>query len=313
MSLEAVAQKAYQAWSITLVETGRELHGPCPFCGTGKDRFIVWPEGNYWCRVCEAGGRVPGTGSGPMGRDTLRAVLSEKRAKQDARLREWQAYQDGYKDGHREGSRTGYIAGYHAAMKDASLRAYWLGEGITDESIERYQLGYCAQRTFEGEDRTTFTSPAYTLPHYDPVSLELVNCQYRILDLPDNAGGKYRQEPGLPPAAFYTLPKVVTGSAIVVEGGKKAIVLSQVAERRIQTVGLPGITPAEELYLGLEGFDVLWLWLDPGPGRERAVERAQDYLGDRVRVVVSPAKPDDAFVRYGLTKADLRQYLAQAR
>ena len=33
-----------------------ELAGPCPFCGEGDDRFIVRPDGSYWCRVCEKGG-----------------------------------------------------------------------------------------------------------------------------------------------------------------------------------------------------------------------------------------------------------------
>jgi DNA primase len=36
---------------------GGEFAGPCPFCGTGNDRFNVWPtplHGNprYWCRQC---------------------------------------------------------------------------------------------------------------------------------------------------------------------------------------------------------------------------------------------------------------------
>lgn len=30
-----------------------EYTGPCPFCGTGDDRFQIWPKtGRYWCRVC---------------------------------------------------------------------------------------------------------------------------------------------------------------------------------------------------------------------------------------------------------------------
>lgn len=303
MGLENIAHKAYQAWAITLIEAGRELHGPCPFCGTGKDRFIVWPEGNYFCRVCESTGRVPGTGTGPLGRDTLREVITAKRAKQAARLSEWQ-----------KGYKAGFVEGYHQAMKDATLRAYWLSEGITDESIERYQLGYCEGRTFEGEGGRTFSSPAYTLPHIDPKTLQLVNCQYRIMSLPPGGGGKYRQEPGLPPASFYTLPKVVDGpGAVVVEGGKKAIVISQLVERRLQVVGWPGAVPSEELYLELEGFDVVWLIMDPGPSRRKAEDRAKDYLKDRIRIVSLPVKPDDAVVQYGYSLGDFRELLSQAR
>lgn len=308
MGLESVSQKVYQAWSITMVESGRELHGPCPFCGTGKDRFIVWPEGNYFCRVCENTGRVPGTGSGPLGRDTLRQVITAKRVKQAKRLSDWQ-----------QGHREGFIEGYQKAMGDVQ-RDYWHAEGITDESIQRYGLGYCPERTFEGEGGQTFRSPAYTLPHVDPRTLQLVNCQYRIIDLPPGGGGKYRQEPGLPPASFWTLPKVVEGpGAVVVEGGKKAIVLSQLVNRRLQVIGLPGATPPEELYLELEGFDVLWFIFDPGKGQEHSIARAKaetrakDYLRDRVRIVSIPVKPDDAVVQYGYTVADFRELLAQAR
>lgn len=40
---------------------GGEWAGPCPFCGTGDDRFRVWPDhpdgrGRYWCRVCDRHG-----------------------------------------------------------------------------------------------------------------------------------------------------------------------------------------------------------------------------------------------------------------
>lgn len=33
----------------------RELAGPCPFCG-GEDRFLVFDDRRYWCRVCEKRG-----------------------------------------------------------------------------------------------------------------------------------------------------------------------------------------------------------------------------------------------------------------
>jgi DNA primase len=45
--------------------TANEYAGPCPFCGTGKDRFRVWPHhmsrggasgGRYWCRQCGKNG-----------------------------------------------------------------------------------------------------------------------------------------------------------------------------------------------------------------------------------------------------------------
>ena len=45
---------------VPLTKRGAEFHGPCPFCGEGYDRFIVWPEqdetGRYWCRQCNRKG-----------------------------------------------------------------------------------------------------------------------------------------------------------------------------------------------------------------------------------------------------------------
>lgn len=44
-----------------------ELKGECPWCGEGRDRFIVWPTrlnymnvvaGSFWCRVCEKRGNA---------------------------------------------------------------------------------------------------------------------------------------------------------------------------------------------------------------------------------------------------------------
>lgn len=36
---------------------GGEYVGPCPRCGTGTDRFHVWPDkGRYWCRRCSISG-----------------------------------------------------------------------------------------------------------------------------------------------------------------------------------------------------------------------------------------------------------------
>lgn len=38
---------------------GGEYAGPCPFCGTGEDRFRIWPYGakpTYWCRKCDKRG-----------------------------------------------------------------------------------------------------------------------------------------------------------------------------------------------------------------------------------------------------------------
>ena len=50
---------AYISLDVPLKRQGHEYHGPCPFCGRGVDRFVVWPENwRWWCRRCEAKGNL---------------------------------------------------------------------------------------------------------------------------------------------------------------------------------------------------------------------------------------------------------------
>lgn len=43
--------------TVPLKRSGQEYHGPCPFCGQGKDRLFVRPEAGRWaCRHCGAKG-----------------------------------------------------------------------------------------------------------------------------------------------------------------------------------------------------------------------------------------------------------------
>jgi Toprim domain/CHC2 zinc finger len=47
-------------WSgVKLKKEGHTLVGPCPICGKGDDRFIVWPKSNRWhCRWCQESGDI---------------------------------------------------------------------------------------------------------------------------------------------------------------------------------------------------------------------------------------------------------------
>jgi hypothetical protein len=45
-------------YGADLRRQGRELVGPCPACGTGRDRFSINPENSLFnCRICRRGGR----------------------------------------------------------------------------------------------------------------------------------------------------------------------------------------------------------------------------------------------------------------
>lgn len=51
----------YESSGLTVARDGRtELHGPCPGCGDGDDRFVIFlgPHERFWCRQCQARGDV---------------------------------------------------------------------------------------------------------------------------------------------------------------------------------------------------------------------------------------------------------------
>jgi hypothetical protein len=298
-TLATIESHCFNLWGIRLFPKGNELHGPCPFCGQAKtDGFMVWPEGNYYCRKCDRRGRVPGLGeTDPSAVSQAKLV---KRQRQARALTEWQ-----------HGFKAGYIKGWHEAMLAQHL-AHWLQRGITTENVQRYMLGYVPDRVFEGKDHAPFHSDAYTIPHTHPLTGELTNCQYRLMHLPVGENGKYRQEPGLPPASFFT-KRTLGGPAVVVEGGVKAIVIRQLLQAKLQVVGLPGIQPAEALLEQLSQFDLLWWVMDPGPNRADSYARARGLLGQRVKYVELPVKPDDGVVEYGMDLTSFKAYLLQAR
>lgn len=304
-----IIQEANRRWGLQPKKTGREYHSPCPFCRAGKDRFIIWPNGGYWCRVCNETGfvidRRRDKFKDPTDWAANKAAFLEELQKQEdqkqKKLTDWQA-----------GFNAGYIQGWHDAMS-ADQRKYWKKEGIPDWAIDYYNLGFIGDKRFRGEGEDSFfTSPAYTIPIRSPKDWRIVNIQYRILNVPDDSG-KYRQEDGIPQASFFARPAVTEGDAIVLEGSKKAIVVYEKTGKRFQVVGMPGMTPHSRIFKQLMSFERIYLALDPGEGYSKAVERAAREMHPRVRVMDLPAKPDDCFVRYGLDMSCWQAYMDQAR
>lgn len=304
-----VISGAYMRWGITPKRTGKEYHSPCPFCRTGKDRFVIWPNGGYWCRVCNETGFVIDRRRDkildPIERlklsNEFAASLADREAEKQAKLLVWQ-----------NGPEAARITGWHDAMTE-DQRAYWCKEGIPDWAIEYYSLGFLTHKRFMGEgEGAFFTSPAYTIPIRSPLDWKFVNVQYRLLKIPDDSG-KYRQEDGIPQASFFTRPSITSGEAIVLEGSKKAIVVFERTGKKHQVVGMPGMTPHSRIFKQLLGFEKIYLALDPGSGYSKAIERAARELHPRVRVMDLPCKPDDAFVKYGLDTSCWNAYMEQAR
>ncbi len=306
-SAEQLKTLAARRWGIALKGSGKELHGSCPHCMAGHDRFVVWTKGTTWCRVCQTNGWIEDNRLGwkpdPVAEEELRKWLAGQAAERRRELEQWQKAHD-----------AGYVQGWHDAMNEQNL-AFWRRQGIESWAVDYYGLGYCKDKTFMGPDGQMFHSPAYTIPIREPREWNLVNTQYRLAGPMADRAGKYRQEANIPAASFWAEQGKVDGAGLVVEGAKKSIVLFDFLEYRMQVVGLPGLTPAQSLIEDLKCFDRVFLLLDPstpGSHHERAVARFANVLGNKLRVASLGMKPDDA-VLAGLTKGQLRSVLGQAR
>jgi hypothetical protein len=300
VSDQNVQATAFRRWGVNPRRTGSEWHSACPFCGEGHDRFTIFKNGGFFCRVCGSKGWLNNDQTNwkpdPITIQQAKECTEQLERERQDRIATWQ-----------RGYRDGQVRSWHDAMSPEH-REYWRSQGIPDWAIDDYQLGFCSAKKIMTE-HGEITLPVYTIPVYQPTTHAIVNVQYRLLNPPPGIG-KYRQEYGLPSASFYAAEKV-DGEAIIVEGAKKAIVVFDTLERKVQVVGLPSNCPSVRLLRELESYRRLYLILDPHSHKQ--VERIARLLHSRVGVVTMPAKPDDAIVRHGLDKDGLHAYLKMAR
>ncbi len=300
VSDQYVQATAFRRWGLNPKRTASEWHSPCPFCGEGHNRFTIFKDGGFFCRVCGSKGWLNNDQNNwkpdPITTQQVKERTEQLERERQDRIAAWQ-----------RGCRDRQVRGWYDAMSPEH-REYWRSQGIPDWAIDAYQLGYCSAKKIMTE-HGEITLSVYTIPVYQPTTHAIVNVQYRLLNPPAGVG-KYRQEYGLPSASFYAAD-VVDGEAIIVEGAKKAIVVFHTLERKLQVVGLPSNSPGERLLRELECFRRLYLILDPHSHKQ--VERIARLLHPRVRIVTMPTKPDDAIVRHGLDKYGLYAYLKMAR
>lgn len=257
-----------------------EYSSVCPFCNQGKDRFRFWPEdGNYWCRRCGVKGFVVDSSKIGFSQEQYDAW---KRAEAERQEKERQQ-QLTTLDRIAQSSKADL---YHGQMAD---RSYWYTQGLTDETINRFKLGYTHQCP------TYPDSPSWTIPIY--YQGKLYNIRHRLARPGDS--GKYRPEmAGLPPAIFNADALNGPGWMIVlVEGEVKSLVLGQVG---FSAVGIPGANSFKPKWAKLfKDTTTIYIALDPGAEKESTeIGAILASEGIQVRVCQLPVKPDDFFVKY---------------
>ena len=194
---------------------------------------------------------------------------------------------------------------YHRNLT-ASTRELWYREGVYDEAIEMFLLGYAA------ECPTYHESPSRTIPIFGHDN-ELVNIRHRLLTPGDR--GKYRpQMSGLGTALFNA--SVLNTSherLLILEGEVKTIVLSQAGYIAVGVMGQNAKWQPE--WLGWLDVGQIIVCFDPGT-EERARELGRGFVERGFRdtgVAEFPLKPDDMIVRAGAGAKDIDAILQLAR
>jgi len=282
--------EAERRWGITYKRKRREAAGPCFQCG-GEDRFIIFENGGYWCRQCLCQGWVNELENGkPLSPEILAEIKrkQEERKEQD-RVRHLAATE-------RMAACKDHLK-YHRNMP-AEAFDYWLEQGITIESMSNYILGYCPSCPTDGR-------PSYTIPVINGNILR--NIRHRLIG---SDSDKYRPHMAGLGTQLFNMDLLTSGKrVIVVEGAKKAIILTQGG---FPAVAVMGKSIFKREWLPLFGrFSEVIVALDPD-ATESAYRLAALFDG-RGKVASFPTKPDDALVLYGAGAVDIEAILEQAR
>jgi len=163
---------------------------------------------------------------------------------------------------------------YHRNLTNAT-RELWFNEGVFDEAIDRFLLGYAA------ECPTYHESPSRTIPIFGHDNA-LVNIRHRLLQ--PGGRGKYRPQMSGLGSNLFNAP-ILNDSherLLVLEGEVKTMVLDQ--------AGFSAV--------GIMGQNAKW----------------QPEWGLRdVRVATFSLKPDDMIVQAGVGSAEIEAVLSLAR
>lgn len=273
-------------------KTATEYSSACPACG-GEDRFLFWPnEGNYLCRKCELKGFVSDGNTLSFDRESwLKWQEQEAQRKRQEEIKKLSLLD--------RLTQSGKAGLYHRQMLD---RSYWYGQGLSDATIDRFELGYC-QACPTAPDHASFTIPVY-------YQGKLYNLRHRLKDKDKD---KYRPEMAGLPSCIFNADALLSQDrlhwmTVLVEGEVKAMCLTQYG---FNAVGIPGANNFKEKWVNLfSGHQIIYVALDPEKEAEALkITLSLKAAGIQVRLCAFPVKPDDFLVKYGGTPKDFMHFL----
>lgn len=297
-----------------------EWHGPCPQCG-GRDRFVIftdrdYPSWNWFCRKCHPDHAWIDE-LNPNIREEWKSLPPEEierrhAAQVERARREIEEAKAMIERAERRLNEAEIWRRYHQQL-DERARQMWQRRGLPSEWVNYWELGW----TYSGQVYQGYETLSIPVWGYDR---KLNNLKHRLLGT-DVPGGKYRQEiRGIPAAPFICDPETKTGPLLLVEGEIKSMVAFVTWDAAgLQVIGIPGKNPSNEMLTTLEGFDPVYLLLDPDAyeaeyNRPAVVDGIADDLGrERVKMLRLSMKIDDAILAGALTKRGMVNLLRMAR
>jgi len=279
-------------------KTASEASSAWPFCHQGHDRFLIFADGGYWCRQCDTKGWLDEKDTKWDGLSATEKRLRLLEAEQSRARREREEMQRQITALEKMARCKDHLH-YHQSLTMDSLE-YWWSEGMSNESIDRYKLGFCSRCPTDFNGR-----PSYTIPVFGRDGETLVNIRHRLIDAP--GGDKYRPHiAGLPNFLFNAHFTQHPGESIIItEGEKKSIVLAQEDLPNVAIMGKRSFN--KEWIKWLEPFATVYVALDPDA--QESARRLAALFSGRGRVVRLPCKVDDMIVRYGASRDDVLDFL----
>ena len=318
--------------------SGRELSWLCPFHAEKSGSFKTTADpasahyGRYKCFGCGAHGDVldfvqqyenlssPTDAAMSLGgfvlhldREALSQHLAQVRVENERKRAEAKAKEE-------ETIRQALdkVAGmesrvetYHKQVKPALT--YWHGQGLRDNTIKKFKLGYCPNFRIYQDDQPVDVA-SYVIPVRQ--SGQLVSIRHRIAGAVN--GNKYRPEFGGLPAAMFNVDILDSlqdhdqegeicfsssnlldpGECIMMEGEIKAMFFDQLG---IPTVGIPGVQTwarwgEEWINYFTKRVSQIYIALDPGEAAQEAAWKiGLDFIeaGIAAKIVEFETKPDD--------------------
>lgn len=272
----------------------RSLNG-CPVCGdAGKgsdsDRFRVFTDGSprWWCRRCGFQGFVDSI-NGQRWNELSPTERRRRRIESERTAFDQQERQKQLRREALEKVRSGDAERYHEALwKNTTAVNYWLQEGFTAETINRFCLGYAESCPMDYPEYR----PSVTIPVRSGGLLW--DIRHRILGA--DPGDKYRPHTKNLPRVLFNADNLFSDSdhILIVEGEKKSMAASQAGWRSVGVMGQDSFDA--DWASAFARFPIVYVIMDPD-AFNAACEIAA-LFGDRGRAVQLPDKLDDLLNPY---------------